>query len=108
MTSYITNLSIPNSNLLAVSVSAQAFLLTTDSLMGPLANGVVALGNVPAGLQIHVDIPEVRIMFMYAYAVEHVSHMYVDHACICCSGQIPAGLQWHVDISEACIMFMYA
>lgn len=27
--------------------------------MGPLANGVVALGKVPAGLQIHVDIPEV-------------------------------------------------
>ena len=42
-------------------LSAQAqIILPGQDCIGPVTNGVIALGKVPAGLQMHVDIPEVR------------------------------------------------
>lgn len=42
-------------------LSAQAHLLLPEQdSIGPITNGIVALGKVPAGLQMHVDLPEVR------------------------------------------------
>ena len=43
-------------------LSAQSqLILPKRECIGPLINGVIALGKVPAGLQMHVDIPEVKI-----------------------------------------------
>ena len=42
-------------------LSAQAQIILQDhDCIGPVTNGVIALGKVPAGLQMHVDIPDVR------------------------------------------------
>lgn len=42
-------------------LSAQAQIILPDQdCIGPVTNGVIALGKVPAGLQMHVDIPDVR------------------------------------------------
>ena len=43
-----------------LSAQSQVLLPSGDSI-GPITNGVVALGKVPAGLQMHVDIPEVLL-----------------------------------------------
>lgn len=42
-------------------LSAQSHLILPEQeSIGPISNGIVALGKVPAGIQMHVDIPEVR------------------------------------------------
>lgn len=86
--------------------SLQVLLIVDNKVSGPIANGVVALGEVPAGMQVHSLIPEVPEGGAHSLKCSSWSHLGPKGVSALCDPRVASDLGLATDQSDVKIILL--